>query len=125
MWAHNKKVRPRQFKKGDLVLKKILPNQQNPRGKWAPNWQGPYVVKKTFSKEASILTKMDGNELSSPINVDVVKKYYAWVALLKKMKTKKMKKWKKMKDEKKGMSPSWKSKKEGLDSMGVTWVENL
>ena len=37
MRAHDKKVHPRQFWKEDLVLKKILPNQQNQRGKWAPN----------------------------------------------------------------------------------------
>ena len=40
MRTHNKKVRSKQFKEGDLVLKKVLPNQQDPRGKWAPNWQG-------------------------------------------------------------------------------------
>ena len=75
--AHDKKVWPKQFKEGDLVLKKILPNQQDPRGKWALNWQGPYVVKKAFSGGALILTEMDGNELSSPINSDAVRKYYA------------------------------------------------
>ena len=32
MRANDKKVRPRQFKEGDLVLKKILPNQQDPKG---------------------------------------------------------------------------------------------
>ena len=75
--AHEKKVRPRQFREGDLVLKKILPNLQDQRGKWAPNWDGPYVVKRAFLGGALILTEMDGNELPSPINSDVVKKYYA------------------------------------------------
>ena len=59
------------------MLKKILPNQQDQRGKWAPNWDGPYVVKKAFSRRALILTEMDENDLPSPINSDVVKKYYA------------------------------------------------
>ena len=77
MRAHDKKVRPKQFKKGNLVLKKVLPNQQDPRGKWASNWQGPYMVMKAFSKGALTLMKMDGNELSNPINSDAVKKYYA------------------------------------------------
>ncbi|OMO57947.1 Integrase, catalytic core [Corchorus capsularis] len=40
--AYNKKVRPRQFKEGDLVLKRIFPDQRDPRGKWTPNWEGPY-----------------------------------------------------------------------------------
>ena len=77
MRAHDKKVWPRQFKKGDLVFKKILPNQQDPRKKWEPNWQSPYVVKKAFLRRALILTEMDGDELSSPINSDAAKKYYA------------------------------------------------
>ena len=78
MRAHDKKVRPRQFQKGELVLKRIPQNQQDPRGKWSPNWEGPYVVKKAFSGRALILAKMDGKEFSNPINVDIVKKYYAW-----------------------------------------------
>ena len=59
------------------MLKKILPNQQAQRGKWAPNWDGPYVAKRAFSRGALILTKMVGNDLPSPINSDAVKKYYA------------------------------------------------
>ncbi|OMO77592.1 reverse transcriptase [Corchorus capsularis] len=75
--AFNKKVHPRQFKEGELVLKKILSEQRDPMGKWAPNWEGPYVVKKAFSGGALILQKMDGDELPSPINSNAVKKYYA------------------------------------------------
>ena len=59
------------------MLKKILPNQQDQRGKWAPNWNGPYIVKKAFSRGALILIEMDGNDSPSPINSDVVKRYYA------------------------------------------------
>ena len=77
MRAHDKKIWPRQFQEGKLVLKQILQNRQNPRGKWSPNWEGPYVVKKTFSKGALILTEMDGEEFPGPINTDIVKKYYA------------------------------------------------
>ncbi|KAE8695867.1 high mobility group B protein 6-like [Hibiscus syriacus] len=46
--AHNKKVRPRIFREGGLVLKRILPVQKDFRGKWTSNWEGPYVVKKAF-----------------------------------------------------------------------------
>ena len=77
MRAHDKKVRPRQFQKGELVLKRIPQNRQDPCGKWSPNWEGPYVVKKTFLGGALILAEMDGKEFSSPINADIVKKYYA------------------------------------------------
>ena len=77
MRAHDKKIWPRQFQKGELVLKRIPQNRQNPRGKWSPNWEGPYIVKKAFLGGALILPKMDGKEFSSPINADIVKKYYA------------------------------------------------
>ena len=59
------------------MLKRILQNRQDPRGKWSPNWERPYVVKKALSGEALILTKMDGKEFPGPINADIVKKYYA------------------------------------------------
>ena len=75
--AFDKKVRPRQFKEGDLVLKAILPIHKDIRGKWTPNYEGPYVVKKAFSGGALILATMDGEEFPLPVNSDAVKKYYA------------------------------------------------
>ncbi|KAK5772707.1 hypothetical protein PVK06_049001 [Gossypium arboreum] len=75
--AHDKKVRPREFYEGELMLRKILPIQKDFQGKWAPNWEGPYVVKKAFSGGASILTEMDRKELPNPMNSDAVKKYIA------------------------------------------------
>ena len=77
MRAHDKKIRPRQFQEGELVLKRIPQNGQDPHGKWSPNWEGPYVVKNAFSRGALIFAKMDGKEFSSPINADIIKKYYA------------------------------------------------
>ncbi|RDY05522.1 hypothetical protein CR513_10636, partial [Mucuna pruriens] len=58
--AFDKKVRPRVFKDGDLVLKKILPNSKDTRGKWAPNYEGPYIVKHAFSGGALILADSEG-----------------------------------------------------------------
>ncbi|XP_038996103.1 uncharacterized protein LOC120120555 [Hibiscus syriacus] len=75
--AHDKKVRPRIFREGDLVLKRIWPVHKDVRGKWTPNWEGPYVVKKAFSGGALVLAEMDGPELPHPINSDAVKKYFA------------------------------------------------
>ncbi|XP_058763854.1 uncharacterized protein LOC131637289 [Vicia villosa] len=74
--AFDKKVRPRTFQEGDLVLKKILLPRLDSRGKWTPNYEGPYVVKTALSGGALILTTMDGEELSHPLNSDAVKKYY-------------------------------------------------
>ena len=75
--AFDRKVKPREFKEGDLVLKKMILFHNDSRGKWTPNYEGPYVVKKAFSGGALILTNMDGEELPRPVNTDAVKKYFA------------------------------------------------
>ena len=42
---YDQKVKPRSYKPGDLVLKKLLPARKNPtHGKLGPNWEGPYIV---------------------------------------------------------------------------------
>ena len=75
--AFDKKVCPREFSEGDMVLKKVSRVQKDWRGKWAPNYEGPFMVKKSFSGGALILTNMDGEELPSPVNSDIVKRFYA------------------------------------------------
>jgi len=74
--AFEKKVHPREFREEDLVLKKIQPFQHDSRGKWTPNYEGPYVVKRAFSGGAMALMTMDGDELPWPVNKDAVKKYF-------------------------------------------------
>ena len=73
--AFDKKVRLRKFHEGDLVLKKMSHAVKDNRGKWALNYEGPFVVKRAFSGGALVLTNMDGEELSLPVNSDVVKRY--------------------------------------------------
>ena len=42
---YDQKVKPRSYKPGDLVLKKLLPTRKNlTHGKLGPNWEGPYIV---------------------------------------------------------------------------------
>ena len=74
--AYDKKVRPRVFQEGDLVLKKLLSLPGEDRSKWAPNYEGPYVVRKAFSGGALKLSRMDGEDLPRPVNSDSVKRYY-------------------------------------------------
>jgi len=79
-WVNNafdKKVCSYKFSEGDLVLKKVLQAQKDHRGKWAPNYEGPFVMKKAFLGGALLLTNMDDEELPSPLNFDTVKRYYA------------------------------------------------
>lgn len=73
----DRKVRPRNLEVGDLVIRKILPIHPDPQGKWTPNYEGPYVVRKVFSGGALILSTMDVDDLPSPVNADAVKKYFA------------------------------------------------
>ena len=75
--AFDKKVKPREFREGDLVLRKILSFNTGSRGKWTPNFEGPYVVKKVFFGGALILETMDGEEFPRPMNVDAVKEYFS------------------------------------------------
>jgi hypothetical protein len=74
--AFDKRVCPHEFREGDLVLKKILSFQPDSRGKWTPNYEGLYVVKRVFSGGAMTLQTMDGEELPRTVNTDAVKKYF-------------------------------------------------
>ncbi|XP_049387212.1 uncharacterized protein LOC125851467 [Solanum stenotomum] len=74
--AYNKKVHPRHFEVGQLVLKRILPHQEEAKGKFAPNWQGPYLIKEVLSKGALHLTNVEGKITSIIVNADAIKRYY-------------------------------------------------
>ena len=74
--AFHKRVRARNFEVRQLVLKRIFPHQDKYKGKFAPNWQGPYMVRKVLSGGALVLSEMDGAVWPKPINSDAVKRYY-------------------------------------------------
>nr|XP_027090324.1 uncharacterized protein LOC113711359 [Coffea arabica] len=74
--AYNKKVHRRAFEEGDKVLKRILSMQDEAKGKFAPNWQGPFIVQKVLPGGALILAEMDGRVFPQPINSDMCKKYF-------------------------------------------------
>ncbi|PHT48723.1 hypothetical protein CQW23_12931 [Capsicum baccatum] len=74
--AYNKKVRLRKFEAGQLVVKCILPHQEEAKGKFAPNWQGPYIVKQVLSNGALQLADLDGKMTEKAINADSFKRYY-------------------------------------------------
>ncbi|XP_015164524.1 uncharacterized protein [Solanum tuberosum] len=46
------------------------------KGKFEPNWQGPYMDRKVLSGGVLVLSEMDGTEWPKPINSDTVKRYY-------------------------------------------------
>ncbi|XP_070021880.1 uncharacterized protein [Nicotiana sylvestris] len=47
--AFNRRVKSRPFALGQLVLKKIFPYQDEAKGKFPPNWRGPYMVHRVLT----------------------------------------------------------------------------
>ncbi|XP_015064811.1 uncharacterized protein LOC107010056 [Solanum pennellii] len=74
--SFHKRVRARNFEVGQLVLKSIFTHQDEYKGKSAPNWQGPYMVRKVLYGGALVLAEMDGTVWPKPINSDAIKRYY-------------------------------------------------
>ena len=76
---YNKKVKFKQFSEGDLVWKVKLPigSKDNKFGKWSPNWEGPYRIKRCAPGNAYILETLKGEEeFGRAINGKYLKKYY-------------------------------------------------
>ena len=42
-----------------------------------PNYEGPFVIKKAFSRGALLLTNINDEEFPSHVNSDIFKRYYA------------------------------------------------
>ncbi|XP_072088112.1 uncharacterized protein [Arachis hypogaea] len=75
---HNKTVRPRSFRQGDLVLRKTETARKPPsHGKLAATWDRPYRVRQVIGKGAYQLEELDGTTLPSTWNVTSLKKYYS------------------------------------------------
>ena len=68
--AFKKRVKPRPLWIGDLVLKVIRGLIRDPRGKFRPNWSGPYFIRELTLEDAAWLMDLDGNQFSKPTNVD-------------------------------------------------------
>ena len=76
---YNKKVKSKQFSKGDLVWKVKLPirSKDSKFGKRSPNWEGPYRIKCCAPGNAYILETLGGDdEFDRVINGKYLKKYY-------------------------------------------------
>ena len=75
--AFGKRVKPRKFQKGDLVLKVLRGLTNDPRGKFRPNWRETYVIRDLTQEGAAWLTDLDINQFTEPVNVDQLKRFYA------------------------------------------------
>jgi hypothetical protein len=74
----NKKVKPRDFKVGDLVLRKVTLATKDPaEGKLASSWEGPYKVISCHRPGAYYLEDQKGKVLQRPWNAEHLKKYFS------------------------------------------------
>ncbi|XP_074300743.1 uncharacterized protein LOC141632054 [Silene latifolia] len=76
--AFNKKVRPRSFQIGDLVLavRRPIITSHKPVGKFTSKWDGPYVVQEVYTNGAYKIVDEDGIRIG-PINGKFLKRYYS------------------------------------------------
>ena len=77
--AYAQVVRPRTFTEGQLVLRMaehVMRNLPGP-SKFAPKWEGPYIIRTAYESGYYYLTKEDGIVLIEPINGKWLKQYYA------------------------------------------------
>ena len=73
---YDQKVKPRNYKHGDLVLKKLLPTRKNPaHGKLGPNWEGPYIVSRVVRLGNSELQTEEGKILPHAWNAEHLKSF--------------------------------------------------
>ena len=77
--SYNKKVKPRGFQLGDLVLRENPKNQQQriQKGKFEPNWLGPYIITAVYGSGAYQLSTAKGEVLKEPINTLHLKWFYS------------------------------------------------
>ena len=74
---YNSWVRHRDFKVGDLVLRKVMGVTRDPtQGKLGPNWEGPYRITSWQRKGSYHLVTIDGRKLPHPWNTEHLQKYY-------------------------------------------------
>ena len=74
---YNRRVKPRMFQLGDLVLRKFFENTTDPSaGKFQPNWEGPYIVTLADESKSYALDKLDGTLVPRMWNIMHLKRYY-------------------------------------------------
>ena len=58
-------------------MKLPIRSKDNKYGKWSPNWEGPYWIKRCAASNAYILETLGGEEeFDRAINGKYLKKYY-------------------------------------------------
>ena len=69
---YNSRVRPVQFKEGDLVLRKIFPKG----GALDPKWEDPYIIKKNLGTGAYHIMNEEGEVYKHSWNAEHLRPYF-------------------------------------------------
>ncbi|KAM1763677.1 hypothetical protein ACFX11_002998 [Malus domestica] len=74
--AFNKKVRPRSFQTGDLVLALRMPiiTTHKTKNQFTSKWDGPIVIKEIYTNRASLIMAEDELKIG-PIKSRFLKRY--------------------------------------------------
>ena len=70
---------PKAFEIGDMVLQENISNTNTKdelKGKFKPNWVGPYIIIEVFGRGPYRLSTLDGEILRNHINAKHLNKYY-------------------------------------------------
>ena len=71
---YDRNVKPRSYKPGNLVLKKLLPARKDPtHGKLETNWEGPYIVSRVVRPGNYELQTEEGKILPHSWNAEHLK----------------------------------------------------
>ena len=74
---YDQRVKPKSYKPGDLVLKKLLPARKDPaHGKIGLNWEVPYIISSIIRPGNYELQMEDGKTLPHSWNVEHLKRFY-------------------------------------------------
>ncbi|XP_074373941.1 uncharacterized protein LOC141714315 [Apium graveolens] len=72
----NKKVKPKDFKVNDLVLRDSATSQPTVSGKFKPAWEGPYRISRLVSAGSYELAHLDGKPIKNAWNGIHLKNFY-------------------------------------------------
>ena len=74
---YDQRVKPRSYKPGNLVLKKLLPARKDPsHGKLGPSWEGPYIISHIIRPRNYELQTEEGKTLPHSWNAEHLKRLY-------------------------------------------------
>ena len=72
---HDRRVRPRAFSVGDLVIR-IIQTKKGKHKLSPPPWEGPYVVTRVIRPGSYKIATPDGQEFTNAWNIEHLRRFY-------------------------------------------------